>query len=135
MEFISVIIHSLWCTVSDCWCFLKILLPYTATLRKGKTAYLYRLWVNAETIFDSIHFCGYSFPDCIAEGGSDFTSVIVLFAGYKNGKLKLIFLQLCKQQWLTVNTNCFWCHIQCHYFKVWESGNYFSSWYIAWFID
>jgi len=49
-------------------CFLKILLPHTATLGTEKTTYLYRLRVNAETIFASIHFRGHSFPDCIAEG-------------------------------------------------------------------
>lgn len=48
MEFIPVIIHALWCAVSDWPCFLKIFLSHTATLGTGKIAYLYWLEINAE---------------------------------------------------------------------------------------
>lgn len=53
LKFISVIIHALWCTVSDWRYFLKILLLHTTTLGTGKTTYFYRFRINAKIIFAS----------------------------------------------------------------------------------
>jgi len=132
MEFITVIMDSLRCTVTPLRSAFMIVLAHSATFGTGILTHLDGFGVNAEDILFAIHRHSYILADFLPKYGCEFTALIVLASGYQVWQVLAFFrLETFEKVILTVETKRLGCGRECYDLKVGEFGYNTAMWAIS----
>ena len=132
VEFISVIMHALGCTVAPCGGQLRRFPSHCASSGSCVLTNLDRFGVDAEYVFSSINSGCYILSDFLAEAISQFATLIVLSPGDKIGEAICAFiLQAMEQIVFAVDAENFRSGRKCEDFQIREPGGNTSTWYIS----
>ena len=132
MEFISIIIHSLRCTVAPVRSCFGIVPSHSTAFGSCVLTDLYRLGVNTENVFSSINGGCHILADFLCEPCCQLTTGIELSAA--NQVWQVVFalmVQTIKQIVLTVNMKCLSCYAKSDDFQIGKLGNNTTTRYIS----
>ena len=124
MEFISIIIHPLRCTIAPVWCLVRVIASHCTAFCPYVLTYLYRLGVDAENIFPSINGGGHIPTYFLGQPCRQLASGIELPAADQVWQIFFAFMmQMIKQIVFAVEVERLGCESQSDYFKVGEFRN------------
>lgn len=131
VEFITIIMHILRCTVTPCGSLFRHFPSHGATCSSCVLAYLDRFGVDAEHILSSIHCRCYVLADFLSEAVCELATLIVLPTGDKMWQaVGTLILQAIKQVVLAVDTEDFRSGGKSEDFQIRELGDNASARYI-----
>ena len=135
MEFISIIMQSLRCTIPPVRGGVDIVAPHCAAFCPCVLTHLYGFGINAEHVLGTINGDSHILADFLCKTGRQFTPDIELPTADKVRQSILAFIvQTMEQEILAVKAKCFGGYSQSNDFEVGELGNNPASRYIAEFI-